>query len=270
MLDQLVLDALVGKRPCRVEAEALEIACQHLHRSHAAGLDRLHELRARREGKICATPQPEALGIGEVVNGGGSGCRDVDDAGFGKRVLQAQAGAALLRRHLPAALGLAAGRVLHGVALVEHDHAVEAGRGIRAGLAAEPGQDLIEAGSLALALGRAQRGVGDKQDALIEPDRRALAEARQRLDEKAFLAQRGPVAPRVLDQHFGLGDPERLAPALEPVVEDDAGHLPALAAAGAVAEEPAAPEAHGALGVVGRGGDHVEGGVNGPRAGQMR
>ena len=270
VLDELVLDALVGERPCRVEAEALEVARQHLHRRHAAGLDGLHELGARGEGEVRAAPQPEALGIGEVVHRRGAGRRDVDDARIGQRVLQAQSGAALLRRHLLAALGLAAGRVLHGVALVEHDHAVEAGRGLRAGLAAEPGEDLVEAGGLALALGRAQRGVGDEQDALVEPDRRALAEARQRLDQQALLAQRRPVAPRVLDQRLGLGDPQRRAPALEPVVEDDAGHLAALAAAGAVAQEPAAPEAHGALGIVGRGGDDIEGRVDRPRAGEMR
>jgi hypothetical protein len=68
VLDQLVLDALVGERPRRVEAEALEIACQHLHRGHAAGLDGLHELGPRREGEIGAAPQSEALGIGKVVH----------------------------------------------------------------------------------------------------------------------------------------------------------------------------------------------------------
>ena len=203
------------------------------------------------------------------MHGRGAGRRDVDDARIGQRVLQAQAGTALLRGHLLAALALAARGVLHGVALVEHDHAVEGGRGLRAGVAAEPGEDLVEARGLALALGRAQRGVGHEQDALFEPDRRALAEARQRLDQEALLAQRRPVAARVLDQ-LGLGDPQRLAPALEPVVEDDAGHLATLAAAGAVAEEPAAAEPHRVGGIVGRGGDDVERGVHRPDAGEMR
>src|SRR6266481_9043861 len=58
----------------------------------------------------------------------------------------------------------------------------------------------------------------------------------------------GPVALGVLDQLVGLRDPHRTAAALEPVVEDDAGDLAALAGAGAVAEKPAAPEAHGSLG----------------------
>src|SRR6188508_1374446 len=87
-------------------------------------------------------------------------------------------------------------------------------------LAAEPGEDLVEAGGLALALGRAQCRIGDEQDALVESDRRALAEARQWLDEQALLAERRPVAPRILDQHLGLRDPQGAAPALEPVVED--------------------------------------------------
>jgi hypothetical protein len=82
------------------------------------------------------------------------------------------------------------------VALVEHDDAVEARSGLRAGLAAQPREDLIEAGWLALAFGRAQRGVGDEQDALVEPDRRALAEARQRLDEQPLLPKRRPVVAR--------------------------------------------------------------------------
>jgi hypothetical protein len=56
VLDQLVLHALVGERTGRVETEALEIARQHLHRGHAAGLDGLHELAARGEGEIRAAP----------------------------------------------------------------------------------------------------------------------------------------------------------------------------------------------------------------------
>src|SRR3546814_13223955 len=52
----------------------------------------------------------------------------------------------------------------------------------------------------------------------------------------------------LLDQLVGLGDPERPAAALEPVVEDDAGDLAALARPGAVAQEPTAPEAQGVHG----------------------
>jgi hypothetical protein len=65
------------------------------------------------------------LGISEIVHRGGAGGRDIDHAGIGQRMLQAQAGTALLRGRLVAALALAAGGVGHGVALVEHDHSVE-------------------------------------------------------------------------------------------------------------------------------------------------
>ena len=96
-----------------------------------------HELGAGGEGEVRAAPQAEPLGIGEILHRGGAGRRDVDDAGIGQRVLQAQAGAALLRGRLLAALGLAAGGVGHGVAFVEHDHAVE--------VAAQPVDDLLDA-----------------------------------------------------------------------------------------------------------------------------
>ena len=125
VLDQLVFDALVGERAGRIEAERLEVAGEHLHGGDAAGLDRLDELGAGGERKIRAAPQAEPLRIGEIVHRGGAGRRDVEHAGVRQRVLQAQAGAALLRGRLVAAFALAAGGVLHGVALVEDDHSVE-------------------------------------------------------------------------------------------------------------------------------------------------
>ena len=75
-----------------------------------------------------------------------------------------------------------------------------------------------------------------------------LREARERRDQQPLLPERRPVALGVLDQLVGFGDPERPAPALEPVVEEDARDLAALAGAGAVAQKPAAAEAHGVLG----------------------
>ncbi len=57
-------------------------------------------------------------------------------------------------------------------------------------------------------------------------------------------ADGAPVAPGVLQQLVGLREPEGALPPPQPLVEDDGGHLPALAAAGAVAQHPAAPEAH--------------------------
>ena len=152
VLDELVFDALVGERARGIEAERLEVARQHLHRRDAAGLDRLDELGAGGEREVLAAPQAEPLGIGEIVDRGGAGRRDVDDAGIRQRVLEPQARAALLRRRLVAALALAAGGVLHGVALVEDDHAVEVG--------AQPFDDLPDARNLLLALVGAQRGVG--------------------------------------------------------------------------------------------------------------
>ena len=103
----------------------------------------------------------------------------------------------------------------------------------------------------------------------LQPDRRALAEARQRRDQQALLAERRPVALGVLDQLVGFRHPDRAAAALQPIVEQDAGDLAALAGAGAVAQEPAAAEADGVLSVVGRGRDDVEGLVHRPRSGEV-
>ena len=95
---------------------------------------------------------------------------------------------------------------------------------------AQPFDDLLDARNLLVALVGAQRGVGRKKDAFRQPDRRALAEARQRRDQQPLHAERRPVALGVLDQLVGLADPDRAAAALEPVVEQDAGDLTALAA----------------------------------------
>ena len=84
---------------------------------------------------------------------------------------------------------------------------------------------------------------------MLEPDRRSLAEPRERCDEEAFLSECRPVALRVLDELVGFADPDRAASPLQPVVENDARHLAALAGAGAVAEHPAAAEADGILGI---------------------
>ncbi len=122
----------------------MQVARQHFHGGDAAGLDRLDEFGARGEREILAAPEAEPLGIGEIVDGGGAGRGDIDDARVRQRVLQAQAGAALLRGGLVAALAFAAGGVLHGVALVENDHSVEIG--------AQPFDDLLDARSLLAAL----------------------------------------------------------------------------------------------------------------------
>ena len=71
-----------------------------------------------------------------------------------------------------------------------------------------------------------------------------LAELAQRDDVGFAAADRRPVAACVLEQLVGGGQPQRPAAAAQPVVEDDGGDLAALAAAGAVAQHPAAPETH--------------------------
>ena len=97
----------------------------------------------RGEGKILTTPQAEPLGVGEIVHRGRARSRDVEHARIRQRVLQAQARAPLLRGGLVAAFALAAGGVLHGMALVEDDHSVEIG--------AQPIDDLAHAGNLLVA-----------------------------------------------------------------------------------------------------------------------
>src|SRR5918996_5028291 len=123
--------------------------------------------------------------------------------------------------------------------LVEDNDAVEAWPGLRAGacpgpragVAPQPVDHLLHPRALALALLGAQRGVGGEEDGVAELDGRALPVVRERDDVGLGAAERGPVAHGVLDQLVGLGDPKRAAPTLEPVVEDDAGDLAALAGA---------------------------------------
>jgi hypothetical protein len=88
------------------------------------------------------------------VDRGRAGGRDIDHAGIGQRVLQAQARPALLRGGDVAALALAAGGVLHGVAFVEDDDPIEIG--------AQPVDDLSDARNLLAALVGPQRGIGSK------------------------------------------------------------------------------------------------------------
>jgi hypothetical protein len=152
VLDQLVFDAVIGERAGGVETERTQIAGQHLHRRDTAILDRLDELGARGEGEVLAAPKTEPLGVGEIVDGRRAGGRDIDHARIRQGVLQAQAGAALLRGRNIAPFSLAATGVLHGVALVENDHSVEIG--------AQPFDDLADAGKLLAAVVGPQRSVG--------------------------------------------------------------------------------------------------------------
>ena len=99
--------------------------------------------------------------------------------------------------------------------------------------------------------------------------RRTLPEAGERHDLEALLAERRPVALGILDQLVGFRHPQGPAPALEPVVEDHARDLPALAGARAVAQEPAAAKPHRVRRPVRCGREIVEGLVHAPGAGEM-
>ncbi|MET3261383.1 hypothetical protein ABIF38_002889 [Bradyrhizobium japonicum] len=96
-----------------------------------------------------------------------------------------------------------------------------------------------------------------------------MREARERRDQQTLHAERRPVALRVLEQLVGLRDPDRLAPAVQPVVENDAGGLATLAGAGPVTEHEAATEADGVRCVVAGGRDEVEGLVYRPGASEI-
>jgi hypothetical protein len=85
-----------------------------------------------------------------------------------------------------------------------------------------------------------------------EPYRHALLEAGERRDQEPLLTERRPVALGVLDQLVGLRDPDRAPAALQPIVEQHARDLAALARTGAVTEEPAPAEANSVLGCRGR------------------
>ncbi len=256
VFDQFVRDALIGKRAGRIEAKRFHIAGEYFHRRDTAGLDRFDELAARHKRKVLAAPEPETLGVGEVMNCGGSGRRDIDDARVRQGMLKAKPGAALLRRGLVAAVALAACGILHRVALIENDDTIKIG--------AQPFDDLFDPRNLLVARVGAQRGVGGEKDALLQPDRRPLPEPRERRHQKPFDAERRPVALGVLDQLVGLADPHRAAAALQPIVKQDAGDLTALARAGAISQKPAAPELYGIVSIVARRADEIKSLVNSP------
>ena len=158
VLDDLDLDALVGQRARDIEPKRFEVARQHFHGGDAARLDGRDKIRPVGEGEVRAAPKAQALRVGEIVHRRGARRGDVDDAGLGERVLQAQPGAALLRGGLVAAFAFLARGVRQGVRLVEQDHAVE--------IVPEPVEELLEARGFAFAFGGSQRRVGREQDAL--------------------------------------------------------------------------------------------------------
>src|SRR3546814_15603538 len=73
----------------------------------------------------------------------------------------------------------------------------------------QPVDDLSDPGALALALGRAQRGIGGEEDGIAQLNGGTLPVMRER-DDVALGATEGvTVAHRGLDQLVGLGDPEQ-------------------------------------------------------------
>src|SRR3546814_2281519 len=78
----------------------------------------------------------------------------------GQRILQPQACPPLLRGRLLAAGAPVAAGIRHGMRLIEDDDAVE--------VAPQPVDDLSDPGALALALGRAQRGIGGEEDGIAQ------------------------------------------------------------------------------------------------------
>ena len=56
MLEKVVFDAVERERAGGIEAQSLQIACQHFHRRNAAFLDGRYEVRARCERKVFAAP----------------------------------------------------------------------------------------------------------------------------------------------------------------------------------------------------------------------
>src|SRR3546814_1266003 len=132
---------------------------------------------------------------------------------------------------------------------VEDDHAVEVG--------AQPCDDLVVPARLAFARLTAQLRISGEEHAFGELDRTALAETRQRRDEQALLPERRPVTLCVFEQPIRDRQPDGTAPAFQPVVEDDARNLAALARAGSIAEEPPAAQADSLIIVLARGGHDV-------------
>ena len=120
-------------------------------------------------------------------------------------------------------------RISHRMRFVEGDHTVK--------ILARPGKDLVEPRILGAA--RAQRRIGDEENAFGH--RYGLAEfpARERLEIELQPAKRFPVAACIFEQRLVLGDPDMSALACEPAIHDDRGDLPSFASSGSVAEEEA-------------------------------
>src|SRR5260221_7471231 len=96
-------------------------------------------------------------------------------------MLQTKPSPALLRGGHVATFTLPARGILHRVRLIENNHAVEIG--------AQPFHDLFDTRNLLVARVGTQRGIGGEKDALLQTDRCALSEPRERSDEKPFQSE---------------------------------------------------------------------------------
>lgn len=112
---------------------------------------------------------------------------------------------------------------------VKGDHAVE--------ILARPGKDLVE--PRILSASRAQRWIGDEENAFGHRHGVAEFPARERLEIERQPAKRFPVAARIFEQRLVLRDPDMATLAGEPAVHDDRCDLPSLARSGPVTEEKA-------------------------------
>src|SRR3546814_8609222 len=72
----------------------------------------------------------------------------------------------------------------------------------------------------------AQGGRGQEEDPIAQRDRGAELPLVEMLDVERQAAKRRPVPASVFDQRLALGYPEVAAVATQPLVEDDACHLP--------------------------------------------
>ena len=94
--------------------------------------------------------------------------------------------------------------------------------------------------------GANQEGIGAEEDAVLGGDGPAELEGAEAVAaDQAGRAEVGQVAAGVVDEVRADAQPQGPAPAVEEVVHDDGGLLPALAHAGAVAHEEAAAPAVG-------------------------
>jgi hypothetical protein len=195
MDERLVFDALERQAARHIETQRLELARDQFHGGDAAPLHGIQEVGPGHERGLRTPPEPQARGIGEVFRRGCPRGRDIEDPCARQPVLQGKTGHPLQRgpAHTSTAAA-AAGRIGHGMGLVEGDDPVK--------VRAQPVHDLVQARPPVSARGLAQGRIGGEQNSAIQPDALALPPAGQRQDVRRSAADRAPVAPRILQQRL--------------------------------------------------------------------